>query len=190
MQIAMFIVLLSTLGLAALVGRNRDKAIAVELTAKPHLTPRLAIRLPKGWFVEQEGDELPIKVTARESVDPPLKEARGVVVYQTVSTPPGTAEELLSTYLNNLSGEAVSVRPYNIFGHLGVLVRFELAVPNDRLDRITLVPAWYAAGLVPGAGPNGADLGVIIGVQGYRTAGPAGSRLIRQIGDGLRLRGE
>jgi hypothetical protein len=187
MQLMLFVVLLCTLGLAALIGRSREWAIAVELTAKPHLTPHLAMRLPKGWLVEQDADELPITVTAQSANDQSNK-SRRVVVYQTLSSA-GGAEGLLRRYLNERRGEAGSFRSFDILGHAGVLARFEMKVPepNDPFDRIR-VPSWYAAGVLPGAGPQGADLGVVIGVEGYTTAGPAGSRLIRQIAGALSVR--
>jgi hypothetical protein len=189
MQLTLLVALLCTLGLATLVARSRERAMAVELTAKPHLTPQLAMRLPKGWPVEQNGDELPITVIAREPANPPSLKSRRIVVYQTLA-PTGGAEQLLRRYLNKRGGESGSFQSFEILGQPGVLARFEMRVPepNDPYERQRLVPTWYAAAGLRGAGPKGADLGVVIGVEGYTTAGPAGSQLIRQIADALSVR--
>ena len=100
MQATLAGVMLCTLGLAALLGRSRERAMAVEWAAKPHLTEYLAIKLPKGWAVDERGDGLPLLVSATAPLKAganeitEIKEARGVVVYQTEVVPPGGAEGL------------------------------------------------------------------------------------------------
>ena len=97
---------------------------------------------------------------------------------------------MLRRYLNERGGESGSFQSSEILGQPGAMARFEMLVaePNDPYERRRLVPSWYAATVLPGAGPNGAELGVVIGVEGYTTAGPAGSQLIRQIADALTVR--
>jgi hypothetical protein len=167
--------------------------MAVELNAKPHLTEHLAIRLPKGWNVDQEGDDLPVSVSAvartREGPieDASVKELRLVGVYQTVAAS-RTAAVLLGSYLSDQQGELGTARPFSILGSDGVVARFE-AYHADEAGRIHRIPSWYAAAVVPGAGPGGADLGVVLTAQGLGTDGPAGRRLLRQVADGLSVRG-
>lgn len=190
MQITMLVILLASLGLAALLGRSRERATAVELSAKPHLTDRLGIRYPKGWAPHQdrESDELPLTVTWTEDPKAGLLDARGVIVYQTDA--PGPPDQLLGRFLVERGGELGRMRPFTILGHPGVIVRFEraLPLPDDPRGRSIALPAWYAAVVVPDAGPEGRPLGIVIGVEGFATAGPAGQRLLRQLADGLTIR--
>jgi hypothetical protein len=189
MQVTMFGVLLATIGLAALVARSRERAVAVELETKPHLTDQLAIRLPKGWTPEQDSFDLPIKVTSHERAAGNPDKERVVTVYQT-DTPPGTAQDLLKQYIGQtpVLGEAGT---FLLLGEPGAIASF------DRLDMDSdfgfgptrLVPGWYAAGILQGKGPGGRDLGVVIAVEGEPAAGPAGRRLVRQLADGLIIRG-
>lgn len=190
LQATLLVVLLGTLGLAALVGQSRDRDTGVQLTDKPHLTPRLTMRLPKGWQIDQNSDVLPLVVTAKEKLRPDEVEARGLFILQT-AMPPGSADDLLRQYVENVPGSAGPPSAFRILDRPGVIVRFDRAeeVSDGQFRYMRLVPGWFAAGIVAGAGPNGSDLGVVLGVHGQRAAGPAGSRLLRQLADGLGLRG-
>jgi hypothetical protein len=190
MQATLAGVLLCTLGLAALVGQSRERAMAVEWAAKPHLTEYLSIRLPKGWEPDERGDGLPLLVSATAPLKEgasrvtEIKEARGVVVYQTEVLPPGGAEALLRQYVADTPGNLGRPRRFDVLGEAGVIVRFEAHLA-DEYGQFVQVPGWYAAAVLPTAGPGGGPLGVVLGAKGLGADGPAGPRLLRQLADGL-----
>jgi hypothetical protein len=190
MQVTMFGVFLATLGLAMLLAQSRERAVAVELETKPHLTDYLAIRLPKGWLPpDQDAFELPMEVVSKERTNGNLDKARVVAVYQT-DAPPANAEALLKRYIGRSQGQLGELEPFMLLGEPGVIARFWVqVVPDDAMEGGKLIPAWYAAGILPGKGPKGGDLGIVIGVHGMPAAGPAGRHLVRQVADGLILRG-
>ena len=189
MQVTMSGVFLATLGLAALVARSRERAAAVELETKPHLTDRLAIRLPKGWPLSQDSLELPIEVVARERVVGKPEKSRDLTIYQT-DTPPGSAAALLQQYIGSTPGVLGEPDAFMLLGEPGVIASFDRTDPDEfGYAPSRYLPGWYAAGVLAGKGPKGGDLGVVIRVEGITTAGPAGRRLVRQVADGLALRG-
>ena len=184
-------VLLATVGAAALLGRSRERRWAVELKSKPHLTPHLAMRLPEGWQVDQtDPDATPLIVTATQR-DPDGDDVRVVEVVQFSTAVPTTAPELLATYLSVRPGVAGASRPVRFLGQPGVLVPFvwHYRQPGNPLSPTIEVPEWYAATVVPRAGQDGADLGVVVGLgQGAGAGGPAGARVVAQVASGLALR--
>jgi hypothetical protein len=190
MQVTMSFVFLATLGLAALVARSRERAAAVDLEAKPHLTDPLAIRLPKGWQLTQDQDELPVEVVSRERVVGKPEKAREIKIYQT-DKPPGSPEALLKHYIGATPGVLGELDTFILLGEPGVIASFDhVDLESDfGYGPTRYLPGWYAAGILPGKGPKGGDLGVVIYVEGVPVAGPAGRRLVRQIADGLALRG-
>lgn len=185
----MFFIFLGTLGLAAIVERGRAKASAVELEPKPHLTEYLGIRLPKGWEPPiQDSLELPIEVISREKVADPRAGRRIIRVIQ-FARPPGDPRELLYLAVRNpdLLGEIDS---FTILGEVGVVATFDIGDPesDEGWGPTRPLPGWFAAAVLPKKGPNGENLGIVIGVQGLATQGPAGKHLVRQIADGLTMR--
>ncbi len=188
MQVVMAAVLLATIGLAALLARSRQQATA--FAGKPHLTDTLAIRLPKKWRVFQDPEEpgqLPTKVVATEMAM--ASNPRTIVVYQTAVSSE-SSEEVLREYLSREPGDLGGAEPFDVLDHPGVIARFDsiVAIPEDPLGRAELIPGWYAAAVVPNAGPGNSNLGVVVGVYGETAAGPPGRGLVRQVADGLSVR--
>lgn len=181
----MLVVLAGTVALAWLIADRRVKAAAVELEPKPLFAGELAIRLPRTWEVDQVGDELPIEVTATE------ERARGerLLRVRQFVTAKVSAEQLLRLTPSDDISELGSSKPFGFLGQPGVIARYRglRKIPGGALDGHEIVTGWYAATVVPGGAPDGRDLGVVLGVEGTGTAGPAGSRLIRQVADGIRL---
>ena len=191
MQFTLAIVLAACLGLAGLIGRARERVLAVELRAHPmSYGGWLDVRLPKGWRPQWESDDVALKVVASERLPrtDEVRDPREVIVYQ-IATDAKDGAGLLRQTLADVRGRPGSFKSFDILGQSGSIVRFEArkALPNDPFGRDIVIPAWYAAAVVPGAGPGGRPLGVVIGVEGYDTAGPAGWRLVRQVADGLSL---
>jgi hypothetical protein len=189
MQVTMIVVLAGTLALAWFVAQSRAKAAIVELQPKPFFAGNLAIRLPKTWRVDQAGEAVPIKVTAEETETAKAGQ-RIAVVYQ-FPTVNKKADEFLRERLSDDVDQLGALRPFSFLGQAGVIARYQGLHPieNDAFGRSVKVPGWYAATIVPGAGPEGRDLGVILGLEGFGAAGPAGSRLMRQLADGMTLHG-
>jgi hypothetical protein len=186
MQVTMFAVLLATLGFGALLARSRERATAVHLTDKPFLTDRLALRYPRGWDLRQESDDAPVRVLEPRKVGGGGSEPR-VLILQQGKAPGGTAEALLTHHMASVQGKLGALETFDMLGQTGVLAPFELFEQISEAE-IQRVPGWYAAAVVPGAGADGGDLGVVLAVRGPAAAGPAGSQLLRQVADGLSLR--
>jgi hypothetical protein len=189
LQGTLVLVLGATLGLAAMLGQSRDRAMAIELSSKPHWAGKLAIRLPKGWALLQDTDEIPITVVAKESKGATPGELRSIEIHQSSSSS-ATPQEILSRHLSRLEGELGRVRSFNLLGQPAFLARFSVyePIPMDPFGRAVEVPAWFAGGVVPGAGLRGQDLAVVIGVRGQGMAGPAGMRVIDQLAKAMTLR--
>lgn len=191
MQLTVALVLAACLGLAGLIARAREHALAVELRTQPmSYGGWLDVRLPKGWRPEWESNDAALKIAASERL-PQSEQTRGpreVTIYQ-IATNAKDGAQLLSQTLADVRGRPGSLSSFEILGQPGSIVRFEArkALPNDPFGRDIVIPSWFAATVVPGAGPGGQALGVLIGVEGYDTAGPAGPRLVRQLADGLSL---
>jgi hypothetical protein len=113
---------------------------------------------------------------------------REATIYE-VATNAKDGADLLRLTLSDTRGHAGSLKRFDILGQPGYILRFDARkpVPNDPFGRDIMIPGWFAAAVVPGAGPGGQPLGIVIGVEGYDTAGPAGWRLVRQLADGLSL---
>jgi hypothetical protein len=191
MQLTVAVVLAACLGIAGLLVHNRERALAVDLTTSPmSYGGWLDVRLPKGWRSQWAPDELALKLVATERLpeSEQTRDPREATIYETATNAKDGAE-LLRLTLADARGRAGSLKSFEILGQPGSIVRFDArkAVPNDPFGRDIAIPGWYAATVVPGAGPGGQALGVVIGVEGYDTAGPAGWRLVRQLADGLSL---
>jgi hypothetical protein len=191
MQVTLAVVFAACLGVAALIVRSREQAMAVELrTQRMSYGGWLDVRLPKGWNKQWETDEQAVKVVATERL-PETEEARDPrqATILEIATNAKDGADLLRQTLSDARGRAGSLQRFEILGQPGSILRFDArkAVPNDPFGRDVVIPGWYAATVLPGAGPGGRPLGVIIGVEGYDTAGPAGWRLVRQLADGLSL---
>jgi hypothetical protein len=134
---------------------------------------------------------MPVTVTAIEQLpakQESSRDPRDAVIYELVTSSADPAD-LLRLTLSDNRGRAGTLSRFEILGHAGYIMRYDAykPVPNDPFGRYLVVPGWFAAAVVPGAGPEGKNLGVVIGVEGYDTAGPAGRGLIRQLADGLSL---
>jgi hypothetical protein len=185
----MFFIFLGTLGLAALVERARARAASIELEPKPHLTEYLGVRLPKGWELPiQESFELPLEVVSKEKAVGKQPGGRVIRVILT-GKPPREPRDLLIKSLRT-PGNLGEMDSFNILGEPGVIASFDTidADSDEGLGPQQWLPGWFAAAVLPKKGPDGADLGVVIAVQGLATQGPAGEHLARQIADGLTIR--
>ena len=110
-----------------------------------------------------------------------------MILIQQVSAPSLKPDRVFQEHVA-VDGELGSVKDFNVLGQRGLMAqftRYEMKSPYER----EVVPMWSAAAVVPGAGAEGQDLGVVIDVRGMAVNGPAGSRLLRQVADGLSLRG-
>jgi hypothetical protein len=191
MQLTVAVVLAGCLGIAGLIVRTRERALAVDVTTTAmSYGGWLDVRLPKGWKSQWDTDELAIKVVATERLpeSEQTRDPRQATIYE-VATNAKDGAGLLRLTLADMRGRQGALQPFNILGQPGYIFRYNArkAVPNDPFGRDIVIPGWYAATVVPGAGPGGQPLGVVIGVEGYDTAGPAGWRLVRQLADGLSL---
>src|SRR5688500_7141155 len=84
MQATMAGVLLASVGVAALLARVREQRWGVTLLPTPHLTPQLAMHLPRGWRVDESlPGEGPLTVTARQD----WRGGEGVRVLEVVQIP-------------------------------------------------------------------------------------------------------
>ena len=63
MQVTLFVVLLGTVALAAVLAQNRARAMSVELTDKPLSWGQLALRYPEGWQVTRSSDGESVRIT-------------------------------------------------------------------------------------------------------------------------------
>src|SRR5687767_14219447 len=100
MQATMAGVLVATVGAAALLARVRERRWAVTLLATPHLTERLAMRMPRGWHVDQTlpGEE-PLTVTATQG-SPGGEDLRMLKVVQLPVVAEVDAAGMLAEYLS------------------------------------------------------------------------------------------
>ena len=151
---------------------------------------RTVVSLPKGWRTQWGNDdsELTLVMTERLPEKERTRDPRRATIFE-MGTNAKDGAELLRLTLSDTRGHAGALGKIDILRQPGSIIRFDArrAVPNDPFGRDIVVPGWYAAAVVPGAGPGGQALGVVIGVEGYDTAGPAGPRLVRQLADGLSL---
>jgi hypothetical protein len=183
MQLTLLIVFLATLGLAWLLSQSRSRAMAVELTDKPFLTDELALRYPKGWDVRQTSDEAPVQILE------PKRPGRGhprLVVLHVMPTTSLTTSQLFQRHVDT-KGELGPIGEFPLLGQSGLAApfdRYEMPSPTE----IEVIPTWTAAAVIPGAGRDGSDLGVVLEVRGEAVHGPAGRALLRQVADGLSLR--
>ena len=186
MQVTLAVVLLATVGLAALVGRSREQATAVELADQPIRVGRLEVRLPAAWETASDGGaaltKLPAAITAEERRGGVLMGGRTVTIQQSSHPAVRSPEDVLRHYLRKEQGTVGNVKTITLFGRPGVLARFDgvYLIPDHPFGAGMEIPGWVAAGLMPGAG-DGQDLGVVIRAEGWPTAGPAGERLVRQV---------
>lgn len=187
MQASMVGVLLATVGAAALLARVRERRWAVTLTTTPHLTDRLAMRLPRGWRVDQTlPDEAPLTVTATQGA----AGEDGLRVLEVVQFPVDAdveAEGVLAEYLATQPGIAGSPEPFGFLGRPGVVVPFVHQERHPLAPHITIGewPEWYAATVLPSSAGGGQNLGVILHLGGRAAGGPSGPATLRQIADGL-----
>ena len=182
-------ILTLTVGAAALVARVREQRWAVTLMPTPHLTPRLAMHLPRGWRVD-ESMAGPLTVTASQS----WRGEEGVRVLEVVQIPVVAgvdARRLLGEYLDRRGGVAGEGKPVEVMGEPGVVVPFEAYLRHPMAPEIVVGtrPEWYAAAVLPDKGGSGRGLGVILHLGGDAAGGPSGPRVLRQVADGLALRG-
>lgn len=189
MQATMAGILIVLVGAAALLARVREQRWAVTLMPKPHLTPRLAIRVPQGWRVD-ESMTGPLTVTASQT----WRGQEGVRVLEVVqiSVVAGVdARGLLGEYLERRAGIAGAGKPFEVLGEPGVLAPFEAYVRDPMAPEIVTGtrPEWYAAAVLPDKAGSGRGLGVILHLGGDAAGGPSGPRVLRQIADGLAVRG-
>jgi hypothetical protein len=191
MQVTLAVVLAACLGLAGLIARSRERVLAIELTSTAMTYGGwLDVRLPKGWGRTWDNGTQVVKIVTSERLPrtEETRDPREATIYE-IATDTKDGAELLGLTLSDTLGSTGAIQSFEILGQPGAIVRFDARkpVPNDPFGRDIIIPAWYAAAVVPGAGPGGRSLGVVIGVEGYDTAGPAGPRLVRQLADGLSL---
>lgn len=190
MQATMVAVLAAMLGAAALLARRQERRWAVELKSTPHLTPRLAMRLPKGWTVEEsEPGAVPLTVTAVQQA----REGGGVVRFVEVVQFPTDVDDgatLLRAYLAGRPGVAGSEQPFSILGRPGALapfVSYDLGLPEAHAPPVEATE-WYAAAVLPTAGREDQGLGLVLRLGGAGAGGRSGRGMLRQVADGLAVR--
>ena len=183
-------VLVVTVAGAALVARSRERRWAVNLSGTPHLTERLAMRLPRGWRVDETmaGQE-PVVVTATQQAagEGELRVLK-VVQFTTVTDDPAA---LLAEYLANELGEPGAATPFSFLGRPGVRVPFLAQLRDPMVPQFVIDerPEWYAATVLPAAGEGGRGLGVILHLGGDAAGGPSAPAVLRKVADGLAVRG-
>lgn len=181
-------VLLAAMGVAALMGRSRERRWAVELDPTPYPAGELTLRLPSGWHVDATPEDvLPRVVT---STDPsPDSMRREVQVLQIPLPRHTTPTALLDAYLSNRTGLMGDPQPFPFLGQPGVLVPFIAVRRSTSQPGAPQVaePQWYAATVLPDAGRGQGDLGVLVALLRGRQ-GPSGDRVLRQVAGGLERR--
>jgi hypothetical protein len=191
MQVTLALVLAATLGLASLLARGRERTLAVELSSDPIELDVLNVRLPKSWASKQIKTQLSSTVLATEQLPAEQRDRREprLAVIRAMPTSSNDPADVLRQTLSDTRGRPGKVSQFQLLGQSGLLLRYDTykPIPDDPFGRYTPVPGWFAAAVVPGAGGHAKPLGIVIGVEGYDTAGPAGRRLVRQLADGVSL---
>lgn len=190
MQITMFAIMVATFGLAALVAQSRERSETLVLSEDPVRVGHLNVRFPSGWATDSANGEspttLPAIATAEERRDVRMG-GRAISIVQYAQPSGRSTDHVLRRYLQKVAGEAGNAKPITVLGQPGLLLRFTSVqpIPNHPFGAEAEIPGWLVVGVVPRAGDDGQDLGVVVHLEGYATQGPAGERIVRQLADGL-----
>jgi hypothetical protein len=182
MQVTLWLILGATVGLAALVSRNRERVLAIDLGPEDDFGD-IQVRLPSGWEEKRVNDGERISLVATEPAEnghPELHPARRVIISLQPVPPradgqPPSAKDYLE---NGFSVQPKSAEPIRIGDVPGILV--ESQKPVGRRKFATNGYALYACTILP----NSVALTII--VEGVGSPGPSDRKLIRALAEGVR----
>jgi hypothetical protein len=182
LQVVMWLIFGSSLGLAAYIDHRRSGALDVAL-AEPRTFGRLSVRLPKDWSVETRAGP-PQALVATHGRR--RNERRTLRITQ---EQPGAGRQGPEDYLEtiiNIPNIQIEPEPFPFLGQDdAVLVPLRFSLRGRVPEGVDLVgmpePGLYACAVLPDG------LAVTVQVVGEGQYGPSSRRLLRRVADSIRV---
>jgi len=185
MQVTLGVILAATVGLAALVTRQRSREARIELSATPTRVGVLEARFPKGWETHHEFFRRTSRHTV-EATDPdPTNQRRLAVVQESLES--GTTPAQFVARYARLKPDDEFER-FDFLGQRGEGVEV-FGGRQDETGAIYPVTQLFAATILPPAGKGERATGVMIKFEANGVLGPSARRLMREIADSIRFVG-
>ena len=184
LQVVMWLIFGSSLGLAAYIDHRRSGALDVAL-AEPRTFGRLSVRLPKGWSVETTPSRPQELVATHGGRRRNERRVLRITQEQQGAQQQGP-EAYLESNIPIPEGYPVEFEPFPFLGQDDAVLmplRFSLRRPIP--EGIELIgvprPGLYASAVLPDG------LAVTVQVVGEGQYGPSSRRLLRRVADSIRL---
>ena len=189
LQVAMWLVLGASLGLAAFIDHRRSGSLDVTL-GEPVAEGRLVVRLPKGWEVDvQESKAGPPRTLTVIDFDRQGRRRRTLrITQEQQSGRPRGPEYYIESAVNlpiDDEGGALQTEPFPFLGQDDAVL-LPLKINMRALRRYVPTASLPEAGLYACAvTPDG--LAVLVQVTGDGAYGPSNRALLRRVADNIRL---
>ena len=185
LQIVMWLIFGSSLGLAAYIDHRRSGSLGSVDLLEPRTFGRLSVRLPKGWAIE--GEAGPPQALVAKHFDRQGRERRTLRITQEQQGPQRKGPEYyLESIISPRFDIPVEPEPFPFLGQddaVQMPLRFSLRgrVPEG-VDLVGVPePGLYACAVMPDG------LTVTVQVVGEGQYGPSSRRLLRTVADNIKL---